>query len=98
MMVTWVTMATTNYTIVEYNKIGFPLTLRATGSITKFTDAGSEHIVRYIHRVTLTGLVPGQRYGRSCHYRSYLPISQAIFSEILHFNLPNKVQTRGFGL
>lgn len=51
MMITWVTMAYTNYTIVEYNKAGFPLTLRKSGSITKFTDGGSAHLVRYIHRV-----------------------------------------------
>ena len=63
MMVTWVTLAYTNYSIVEYNKAGFPLTLRASGGITKFTDGGSEHRVLYIHRVKLTGLVPGQRYG-----------------------------------
>lgn len=65
MMITWVTMAYTNYTIVEYNKAGFPLTLQKSGSITKFTDGGSAHLVRYIHRVKLTGLVPAQRYGRS---------------------------------
>ena len=63
MMVTWVTLAYTNYTIVEYNKAGFPLTLQASGGVTKFTDGGSEHRVLYIHRVKLTGLVPGQRYG-----------------------------------
>ena len=68
MMITWVTMAYTNYTIVEYNKAGFPLTLRESGSITKFTDGGSAHLVRYIHRVKLTGLVPAQRYGRSSNY------------------------------
>lgn len=63
MMVTWVTLAYTNYTIVEYNKVGFPLTIRATGGVTKFTDGGSEHRVLYIHRVKLTELVPGQKYG-----------------------------------
>ena len=64
MMVTWVTLAYTNYTVVEYNKAGFPLTLQASGDITKFTDGGSEHRVLYIHRVKLTGLVPDQMYGR----------------------------------
>ena len=63
MMVTWVTLASTDYSIVEYNKAGFPLTLRATGDITKFTDGGSEHRVLYMHRVKLTGLVPDQMYG-----------------------------------
>lgn len=51
---------------MEYNKAGFPLTLQASGSITKFTDGGAAHSVRYIHRVKLTGLVPGQRYGYHC--------------------------------
>ena len=64
MMVTWVTLAYTNYTIVEYNKAGFSLTLRVSGGVTKFTDGGSEHRVLYIHRVKLTGLVPNQMYGR----------------------------------
>ncbi|KAL9954279.1 hypothetical protein ACROYT_G041794 [Oculina patagonica] len=62
MMVTWVTLAFTNYSIVEYNKVGFPLTLRASGGVTKFTDGGPAHRVLFIHRVKLTGLVPGQRY------------------------------------
>lgn len=66
MMITWTTMATTNYTIVEYNKEGFPLELRASGSNTKFTDPQSGKVVRYMHRVKLTGLVPGQRYEYRC--------------------------------
>ena len=67
MMVTWVTMASTDDTIVEYNKAGFPLTIRTSGSVSKFTDGGSEHRVLYMHRVKLTGLVPGQAYGRYIH-------------------------------
>jgi len=63
MMVTWVTLKFTNFSIVEYNKAGFPLTMWASGSITKFTDGGSEHRVLYIHRVKLTGLAPDQVYG-----------------------------------
>jgi len=66
MMVTWVTLAFTNYSIVEYNKAGFPLTLRVPGGVTKFTDGGSEHRVLYIHRVKLTGLVPDQMYEYHC--------------------------------
>jgi len=62
MMVTWVTLKFTNFSIVEYNKAGFPLTMGASGSITKFTDGGSEHRVLYIHRVKLTGLAPDQMY------------------------------------
>ena len=63
MMVTWVTLTLTNYSIVEYNKGGFPLTLRATGAVTKFTDGGSQHRVLYMHRVKLTGLAYDQVYG-----------------------------------
>ena len=63
MMVTWVTLASTEYSIVQYNKADFNLTLQAFGGITKFTDGGSEHRVLYIHRVKLTELVPGQMYG-----------------------------------
>ncbi|KAL9953568.1 hypothetical protein ACROYT_G041005 [Oculina patagonica] len=66
MMVTWVTLAPTNYSIVEYNKAGFSLTLQASGGVTKFTDGGSEHRVLYIHRVKLTGLVPDQSYEYHC--------------------------------
>ena len=64
MMVTWVTLAITDYSIVQYNKAGFPLTLQASGEITKFIDGGSEHRVLYMHRVKLTGLIPDQMYGR----------------------------------
>lgn len=67
MMVTWVTLASTEYSIVQYNKAGFNLTLQASGGITKFTDSGSEHRVLYIHRVKLTGLVSDQMYGRYHH-------------------------------
>ena len=67
MMITWVTLANTDYSIVEYNKAGFPPTLRTTGDITKFTDGGSEHRVLYMHRVKLTGLVPDQIYGKCRH-------------------------------
>ena len=64
MVVTWVTLTSTNFSIVEYNKAGFPLTMRASGSITKFQDGGSEKRILYIHRVKLTGLAPDVVYGR----------------------------------
>ncbi|KAL9953577.1 hypothetical protein ACROYT_G041018 [Oculina patagonica] len=66
MMVTWVTLAPTNYSIVQYNKASFPLTLQATGGVTKFTDGGPAHRVLFIHRVKLTGLVPDQMYEYHC--------------------------------
>ena len=63
-------MGFTPYSVVEYNKLMKPLTLRATGAVTNFTDGGSEHIVRYIHRVKLTGLVPATTYGKFFRCRS----------------------------
>ena len=48
---------------MEYNKGGFPLTLRATGAVTKFTDGGSQHRALYMHRVKLMGLAYDQVYG-----------------------------------
>ena len=36
---------------------------KATGFVTKFTDGGSEKRVEFIHRVKLTGLIPGKSYG-----------------------------------
>ena len=40
-----------------------PFSVSATGSVTKFTDGGSEKRVEFIHRVKLTGLIPGKSYG-----------------------------------
>ena len=64
MVVTWVTLSSTKFSIVEYNKVGFPLTMQAFGSITKFVDGGTEHRVLFMHRVKLTGLIADQVYGR----------------------------------
>ena len=64
MVVTWVTLSLTDFSVVEYNKVGFPLTMRAFGSITKFVDGGTEHRVLFMHRVKLTGLIADQVYGR----------------------------------
>ncbi|XP_068729313.1 acid phosphatase type 7-like [Montipora capricornis] len=66
MIVTWVTLSFTNDSIVEYNKFGFPLTMRASGNITRFVDGGSEHRVLYMHRVKLTGLTPDEVYEYHC--------------------------------
>lgn len=63
-VVTWVTLSSTKFSVVEYNKVGFPLTMRAFGSITKFVDGGTEHRVLFMHRVKLTGLIADQVYGR----------------------------------
>ncbi|KAK2561166.1 Acid phosphatase type 7 [Acropora cervicornis] len=65
-IVTWVTLSSTKFSIVEYNKVGFPLTMRAFGSITKFVDGGTEHRVLFMHRVKLTGLIADQVYEYHC--------------------------------
>ena len=80
-MVTWVTLTSTNYSIVEYNKGGFPLTMKASGSITKFTDGGSKRRVLYIHRVKLTGLAYDQVYGmysKTCLLDPYVSLESLI--------------------
>ena len=72
MMVTWTTLVVTEYSIVEYNMVGeSPFSHRATGSVTKFTDGGSEKRVEFIHRVKLSGLVPGKSYGTVCSLCSW---------------------------
>lgn len=65
MMITWVTFKPTVNHNVKYNVHGEPLSLNATGTMTKFTDGGWEHRVLYIHKTKLTGLTPNQAYGRS---------------------------------
>ena len=65
MMVTWVTFKPTVNQTVKYNVHGEPLSLKATGTTTKFTDGGGEHRVLFIHKTKLTGLTANQAYGRS---------------------------------
>jgi len=65
MVVTWVTMDYTSDSIVEYNKKGGPLDYKAHGTVTKYlVNAGAAGRTMYIHRVTMTGLVPTQYYGK----------------------------------
>ena len=65
MMITWVTFKPTVEHTVKYNVHGEPLSLNATGTMTRFTDGGGEHRVLFIHKTKLTGLTPDQQYGRS---------------------------------
>lgn len=60
MVVTWVTMQSTIEAVVEYGVDDLQKT--AKGLEDAFTDGGSEKRVMYIHRVTITGLHPGQKY------------------------------------
>jgi len=63
MVVTWTTYNSTD-SLVEYGRWGgkrFDMT--AKGSVSVFVDSGSEKRKMYIHRVTLSDLKPGSRYG-----------------------------------
>jgi len=64
MIVTWATMDYTGDSIVEYNKKGGPLDMKAIGTVDEFVDGSASKRKVYMHRVKLTGLVPLQSYGR----------------------------------
>lgn len=61
MVVTWVTVNFTNGSTVLYGRE--KLDNRVDGDVTKFVDGGDLHRTMYIHRVKLTGLIPGKKYG-----------------------------------
>ena len=63
MVVTWVTFDPTNSSEVQYNLHGSTVSHSASGNVTTFVDGGLSKSVRYIHRVTLTSLLPLQKYG-----------------------------------
>ena len=60
MVATWVTDSSTDVSVVEYglNDLG----LVAKGIEETFVDGGSQKRVLYMHRVKMTGLVPGRQY------------------------------------
>jgi len=60
MVVTWVTLQSTSTSIVEYGVKNLNKT--AKGDEDVFIDSGNERRTIYIHRVTVTGLLPGQKY------------------------------------
>ncbi|XP_053253644.1 acid phosphatase type 7 isoform X2 [Podarcis raffonei] len=63
MMVTWTTFGPAE-SIVEFGPDpGEAFTHSARGDATRFVDGGKLRHTMFIHRVTLQGLVPGQRYG-----------------------------------
>lgn len=64
MMITWVTMAKSVKTIVEYGeRYKQPLNKKAYGSATEYETCGWRERTIYIHRVKLKGLIPGRGYG-----------------------------------
>ncbi len=60
MTVSWVTMNATSASIVEYGVN--ELSKSAHGESNKFVDGGSEHRSLYVHKVTLTKLIPEKTY------------------------------------
>lgn len=65
MYVVWSTMNDTATSVVRYFTPGAQ-TLIANGYSRRFEDGGSLHRVQYIHRVKITGLIPGQKYNYVC--------------------------------
>ncbi|XP_072023967.1 acid phosphatase type 7-like [Amphiura filiformis] len=66
MMVTWSTFNDTKESTVEFGFQVENMTMTAYGSRTKFVDGGPEKHTQYIHRVTLTNLMPGLLYMYRC--------------------------------
>jgi len=63
MVVTFSTMAPGTASQVSFWPFGQPqLAQTVNGASTKFVDGGTGHHTQYIHRVSLTGLTPKQRY------------------------------------
>eukprot|EP01006_Ploeotia_vitrea_P060228 TRINITY_DN75531_c0_g1_i1.p1 TRINITY_DN75531_c0_g1~~TRINITY_DN75531_c0_g1_i1.p1 ORF type:complete len:491 (-),score=280.17 TRINITY_DN75531_c0_g1_i1:250-1722(-) len=63
MMVTWSTMLPTGSSIVEYGPASKGvLSMKASGTATKFVDGGLGQHTQMIHRVLMDNLVPGEKY------------------------------------
>ena len=59
-VVTWSTRDLTNSSVVEYGIGG--LSAKSSGSASLFVDGGHERRSQYIHRVTLSNLLPEETY------------------------------------
>lgn len=64
MMITWLTINSTNQSIVEYGLNRFDQV--EFGKETKFIDGGSEKRIMYVHRVLLKSLQPDTTYRYHC--------------------------------
>lgn len=64
-MITWVTMAPSVKSVVEYGeRCKPPLNKRTFGATTKYKTCGWKERTIYMHRVKLEGLTPGRGYGK----------------------------------
>ena len=62
-MVTWLTLLPAGPPTVQYGPLGTrPLPLTAEGHTSSYMTSD---VIRYVHRVTLTGLTPDAKYGSS---------------------------------
>ena len=66
MVVTWVTISSTDVSFVEYGLSD--MNLRARGIEDKFIDGGPQKRVLYMHRVKIRGLACGQKYSE-CNFK-----------------------------
>ena len=63
-VVTWVTLnQTATPSMVKFGLVNTGERM-ATGTVTAFTDGGPLKMVRYVHRVRLTSLLPDSVYGK----------------------------------
>ena len=70
MVVTWITFDPTNTSEVHYGLSGQGITHSASGSVTEFIDKElTNKIIRYVHRVNITGLLPLTKYGMCNHVK-----------------------------
>nr|XP_020642838.1 acid phosphatase type 7 isoform X1 [Pogona vitticeps] len=66
MRVTWTTFRPAESLVAYGRDPGEAFTHVARGNATRFVDGGKLRRTMFIHRVTLQGLVPGERYGYRC--------------------------------
>ena len=64
MMITWVTMAASVKSVVEYGERYKLPYKKAFGAATKYKTCGWKERTMYMHRVTLEGLIPAHGYGK----------------------------------
>lgn len=63
--ITWLTFDDTKSSFVEFGITMPPFTKKVQSKISRFIDGGHKRSIRYIHRATIKGIKPGQRYCRT---------------------------------